>query len=100
MSRLRPLFLSLYANLKRRDGSRDWLVLLALSAAAFSSVLIWNILFFDGVVNEKGAAAPAETPAQSINRASLDAIRAIFKARAAEKGKYDAGVYRYTDPSR
>lgn len=86
----------------RADPARDWLILLVLSVMALAGIIVWNARAFE-IVAGGGAigGAPAETtPSTMLNRASLDAVRAIFADRAAEEAKYTTGTYRYADPSR
>lgn len=83
------------------DPVRDWLALLTLSVIALASIIVWNLWTFETVVGGGAiGAAPANTaPSTMPDRASLDAIHALFESRAAEEAKYATGVYRYADPS-
>lgn len=78
---------------------RDWLAALAVSTIALATIIVWNLLTFNTIAagGGIGTAAPVATPV--FNRASLDAVRAIFAARASEEAKYVSGGYTYIDPS-
>lgn len=85
----------------RRDPARDWLALLTLSAIALAGIVVWNVWAFETVAGGGAiGTAPAKTALSiMLDRAALDAVRALFESRAAEQAKYSTGVYRYADPS-
>lgn len=101
---LPALFSSLLQRARRSaraDPARDWIALISLSVIALAGIVVLNLWTF-GVVAGGGAIGGAQAKtALSLapDRASLDAIRAIFEKRAAEKGQYSSGAYRYADPS-
>lgn len=85
----------------RANPARDWLALITLSVIVLAGIVVWNIWAFETVVGGGAiGAAPSKTaPSMMPDRASLDAIRALFEERAAEKANYANGAYRYADPS-
>ncbi len=83
----------------RPDPVRDWLVLLTLSLFAFVCIVVWNVWAFDTVAQGGVIGTAATSTPPVFNHASLDAVHAVFDARAAEEAKYVTGVYRYADPS-
>ena len=83
----------------RKDPARDWMTLLTLALFAFVALVVWNVWAFDTVARGGVIGAPATTTPAVFNRSSVDAIRGIFDARAAEEAKYVTGVYRFADPS-
>ncbi len=84
----------------RIDPARDWLTMLTLSAIIFAGILVWNAWAFDTVASGGVIGAPVTGSTPVFSRSALNAINAIFAARAAEEAKYETGVYNYTDPSR
>ena len=86
-------------SMTRIDPSRDWLIMLVLSAFVLAGSIVWNVWTFNTVANGGSIGAPADKTSPIFSRSSLDAIRAIFAQRAAEEAKYETGVYQYTDPS-
>ena len=83
----------------RSDPARDWMTLLTLALFAFVALVVWNVWAFDTVARGGVIGAPATTTPAVFNRSSVNAIRGIFDARAAEEAKYVTGVYRFADPS-
>lgn len=85
----------------RMDPARDWLALIALSALSLACIVVWNLWTFSTVAGggSLGGAAAQTAPPLAPDRASLDAIRAIFDKRATEQKSYSSGSYRYADPS-
>lgn len=83
----------------RQDPVRDWLILLTFSTIVLVGIIVWNAWAFDTVA--KGGVIGAHTTKAPplFSRSSLDAIHTIFENRAIEESKYQAGVYRYADPS-
>jgi len=88
----------LRANM-RRDPVRDWFVLLAVSAIALVSLIVWNAWTFDTIAGGGVIGAPTGEAAPVFSRSSLDTVRRIFEERAAEEAKYRTGAYRFVDPS-
>ncbi|MBI5405653.1 hypothetical protein HY972_01275 [Candidatus Kaiserbacteria bacterium] len=84
----------------RQDPVRDWLALVTLSAITLLGIIVWNVWAFDTVAQGGVIGDPKASPSSAVDTVSLDAIRAVFEERAAEKAKYVTGVYRYADPSR
>ena len=81
------------------DPTRDWLVLITLSAVAFASIVVWNAWTFNTAASG-GVIGTAATSTPSIfNQSSIDAITTVFTKRAAEEKKYESGVYHFADPS-
>jgi hypothetical protein len=81
------------------DPTRDWLVLITLSAIALAGIIVWNAWAF-GIVAQGGvigSISSSSTPAFS--RSSLDQINDIFSNRAIEEEKYENDTYHYADPS-
>jgi len=83
----------------RPDPVRDWLVMLSIFFVAFVSILLANVWAFKAIEQGGGTASSANTTSTVLNRASLDAVRAILDQRAAEEEKYKSGAYHFTDPS-
>ena len=83
----------------RLDPVRDWLALLALSAIIFAGIIAWNAWAFDTIASGGVIGAPVTGSTPLFSRSALDAIHAIFAARAAKETKYESGFYSYTDPS-
>jgi hypothetical protein len=81
------------------DPVRDWLTVLIFSTIVLTGIIVWNIWAFDTIASGGSIGAPAPKTSPLFNRASLDAIHAIFEKRAAEETKYQTGIYRYADPS-
>ena len=83
----------------RFDPARDWLMLVTLSGIALAGIIVWNVWTFDTVAS--GGVVGGETiPSPPlINPESINAIRTVFAARAAEEAKYATGVYQFSDPS-
>lgn len=79
---------------------RDWRFLLSLSALVLAGIIVWNIWAFDTVASG-GTLGTSTTTSTSLllNQKSFDTITTIFNQRAAEKVKYETGVYRFADPS-
>ncbi len=83
----------------RLDPARDWLAMLTLSAILFASIIVWNAWAFNTVASGGVIGVPVTGSTPVFSRSTLDAIHAIFTARAAEEAKYQTGVYTYADPS-
>ncbi len=83
----------------RLDPARDWLTMLTLSMIVFAGIIVWNAWAFDTVASGGVIGAPVTGSTPVLSRSALDAIHAIFAARAAEEAKYQTDVYTYTDPS-
>ncbi len=81
------------------DPVRDWLVMLLFSTVAFLGVVVWNVWAFETVARGGVIGAPAPAVSPIFDRTALDAARAVFAARAAERAKYETGAYRLADPS-
>ncbi|MDE1925495.1 MAG: hypothetical protein KGH79_04990 [Patescibacteria group bacterium] len=83
----------------RQDPARDWLLLLSISTVALVCIIIWNVWAF-GTVTNGGTIGTAATGTPPVfNKASLDAIHAIFTSRATEENNYINGTYQFADPS-
>ncbi len=83
----------------RLDPTRDWLTMLTLSAILFAGIIVWNAWTFDTVASGGVIGAPVTGSTPVFSHSTLDAIHAIFTARATEEAKYQTGVYTYADPS-
>ncbi len=77
---------------------RDWLVVLAVVAVLIISTSIWSYGLFRQTTAAERSQATAAAQA-SISRASLETVRNIFEARAAEHERY-LSEYHFVDPSR
>jgi hypothetical protein len=87
-------------RVSRVNPERDWTTLLSVTLLALLGVVALGVSSFDTVSSEPlSAPAPSSTNA-SFNASSLDAIRAVFAARAAEEDKYVSGAYTFSDPSK
>lgn len=82
-----------------QDPVRDWLALISVSAILLVGIIVWNVWAFDTVAKGGTIGTPPKGASPVFNKASLDAIHAIFAERAAEEAKYATGAYRYVDPS-
>jgi len=99
------IFTTILASLRHararahQDSVRDWLILVTFSTIMLIGIIVWNIWAFDTVASGGviGSAVPKASPI--FDPATLDAVRTVFKDRAAEESKYLTGGYRYTDPS-
>ena len=83
----------------RLDPERDWLVLVMGSLVALSGIVVWNTWAFDTMANAGVMDIAATSTPPVLRKASLDAVRTVCVARAAEESKYVSGEYRYVDPS-
>ena len=81
------------------DPTRDWIALLTLATITIIGIITWNARVFDTVANGGTLGAAASSTPASFTQASLDSVRAVFDARAAEEAKYASGAYRFADPS-
>lgn len=81
------------------DPVRDWLTLVTATAIAFVGIVVWNMWAFDTVVSGGVIGTPVLQAPKSIDRSSIEDVRAVLEKRAEEKTKYDSGIYRYADPS-
>ncbi len=89
-------FFRLFSYGPRVRPTRDWLVLLSGFAILLLASVLWNVVQYAHVVKgEKIGNAEVQAPGQI----QLDAVQALFAARAAERAKYQ-GTYRFVDPSR
>lgn len=81
------------------DPVRDWIVLLIASTIALAGIIVWNVWAFDTVASGGTIGTPTTRAPVVSERVSLEAVRAVFANRAAEKAKYETGVYSFADPS-
>ncbi len=81
------------------DPTRDWIALLTLATIAIIGIVTWNAWVFDTVASGGTLGAAASSTPPSFTQASLDSVRTVFEARAAEEAKYVSGTYKFNDPS-
>lgn len=81
------------------DPIRDWLALVMISIVLFIGIVVWNIWAFDTVANGGSIGTAVVDAPPAFSRTSLNAVRDVFSERAAEKMKYETGVYSYAEPS-
>lgn len=82
----------------RPQPERDWSVLLSIAAVLFLVSVAWNTWLFLRVTEGHPIGAEA-VQVPTVNTASLESVRAVFKERAEEEEGYRS-VYRFVDPSR
>ena len=83
----------------RLDPVRDWLVLMTLAGITLACIIVWNVWAFDTVASGGVIGKPSIITAPLVSPESINAIQAVFGARAAEEAKYGTGVYHFADPS-
>lgn len=81
------------------NPTRDWLVVLTISAITLTGIFVWNAWVFDTVTNGGVIGTTATSTSPVFSQSSLTVIRSIFADRAEEKAKYETGAYRFADPS-
>jgi hypothetical protein len=77
--------------------TRDWLVMLMVSAAFIVVSIGWNLWMFNKVT--RGDSLGTETAAPVEEGVRVDRVNAIFEKRATEEARY-LSEYHFVDPSR
>lgn len=89
-------FLKRFSYGERTHPTRDWLNLVALSAALIALSVAWNLWLFAKV--ERGEVFGENVAPTAFDAAPVETIRAVFKEREAEELRYKR-EYRFVDPS-
>ena len=77
---------------------RDWSVLLVVFTIVLIASMVWNTLFFFGVVNTIGGPGQ-RTAEQGLGTDPVQGIRDVFDTRQVEESQYKSG-YHFVDPSK
>ncbi|HUQ30438.1 MAG TPA: hypothetical protein VM103_02875 [Candidatus Paceibacterota bacterium] len=80
--------------------SRDWFVLLIISALVLAVSALWNVWLYNQVLGGGTLSNTATSTPASFTRASVEAVERVFEARASEEVKYASGEHTFTDPSK
>lgn len=79
----------------RLNSSRDWFVLVGITAILLLASIGWNVWLFLRVTN--GEAIGTATTQASLNPASIDSVNTLFQARANTETEYKNA--HFVDPS-
>ncbi|MDB5245120.1 MAG: hypothetical protein JWN90_225 [Parcubacteria group bacterium] len=99
MKNLKPNFGSITRIFRygdRINPTRDWFLLLGVTAIALCMSVAWNIWLFSRVTSGEAIGTATSTPATT--NIQLDSIQSLFSTRSAERARY-VNTYRFVDPS-
>ncbi len=87
-----------FAYGERIRPTRDWFILLALTAVLLIAGVFWNVYLFTQFETVKAPASDVHAPALQNLQTSVQEVQRIFQTRATEENNYQQ-TYQFVDPS-